>query len=75
MQAIVSVDIVSRKWVAVRLIVLCVDGHLSEMLSRRKGAGIETKLKGGLGNLETTEILARVGAISDHLMSQFKMDS
>ena len=58
-----------------RLVVLRVDGHLSEMLSRREDAGIEIKLKGRLGDLETTEILARVGAISDHLMSQCKMDS
>ena len=75
MQAIVSVDILFRKWVAVRLIVLRVDRHLSEMLSRREGAGIEIKLKGRLGDLGTTEILARVGAISDYLMSQCKMDS
>ena len=64
MQAIVSVDILFRIWVAVRLIVLSVDGHLSEIVSRREGAGIEIQLKGRLGDLETTEILARVGAIS-----------
>ena len=47
---------------------------LGDVITKER-CGDRDKLKGRLGDLETTEILARVGAISDYLMSQCKMDS